>query len=35
MMPVVLWTDVPVWLLVAITLGYFAYVRRHEHLAAP
>ena len=35
MMPLVLWTDVPVWLLVAITLGYFAYVRRHEHLAAP
>ena len=35
MMPVVLWTDAPVWLLVAITLGYFAYVRRHEHLAAP
>jgi peptide/nickel transport system permease protein len=35
MMPVVLWTDVPVWLLVAIMLGYFAYVRRHEHLAAP
>jgi peptide/nickel transport system permease protein len=34
-MPVVLWTDVPVWLLVAIMLGYFAYVRRHEHLAAP
>jgi peptide/nickel transport system permease protein len=35
MMPVVLWTDLPVWLLVAIMLGYFAYVRRHEHLAAP
>jgi peptide/nickel transport system permease protein len=34
-MPVVLWTDGPVWLLVAITIGYFAYVRRHEHLAAP
>ncbi|HSD54208.1 MAG TPA: ABC transporter permease [Burkholderiales bacterium] len=34
-MPVVLWTDGPVWLLVAIALGYFAYVRRHEHLAAP
>lgn len=35
MMPVVLWTDGPVWLLVAITIGYFAYVQRHEHLAAP
>jgi peptide/nickel transport system permease protein len=34
-MPVVLWTDGPVWLLVAITIAYFAYVRRHEHLAAP
>ena len=34
-MPVVLWTDGPVWMLVAITIGYFAYVRRHEHLAAP
>jgi peptide/nickel transport system permease protein len=34
-MPVVLWTDGPVWLLVAVTIGYFAYVRRHEHLAAP
>jgi len=34
-MPVVLWTDAPVWLLVASALGYFAYVRRHEHLAAP
>jgi len=34
-MPVVLWTDWPVWLLVAITFGYFTYVRRHEHLAAP
>jgi peptide/nickel transport system permease protein len=34
-MPVVLWTDGPVWLLVAITIGYLAYVRRHEHLAAP
>jgi peptide/nickel transport system permease protein len=34
-MPLLLWTDGPVWLLVAITIGYFAYVRRHEHLAAP
>jgi peptide/nickel transport system permease protein len=34
-MPVVLWSDGPVWLLVAIAIGYFAYVRRHEHLAAP
>jgi peptide/nickel transport system permease protein len=34
-MPVALPTDYPVWLLVAVTAGYFAYVRRHEHLAAP
>jgi peptide/nickel transport system permease protein len=35
MMPVVLWTDAPVWLLVAAALGYFLHVRRHEHLAVP
>jgi peptide/nickel transport system permease protein len=34
-MPVVLWTDALVWLLVAIAIVYFWYVRRHEHLAAP
>jgi peptide/nickel transport system permease protein len=34
-MPVVLWTDGLVWLLVAIAIVYFWYVRRHEHLAAP
>jgi peptide/nickel transport system permease protein len=28
-------TDYPVWLLVAAAAGYFAYVRRHEHLAVP
>ncbi|MFM9980551.1 MAG: ABC transporter permease [Burkholderiales bacterium] len=34
-MPVILVTDVLVWLLVAATIGYAAYCRRHEHLAAP
>jgi peptide/nickel transport system permease protein len=34
-MPVVLPTDVPVWLLVAAAIGYFLYVRRQPHLAAP
>jgi peptide/nickel transport system permease protein len=34
-MPVVLPTDYPVWLLVAVAIGYFAYVRRHPHLATP
>jgi peptide/nickel transport system permease protein len=34
-MPVVLWTDALVWLLVAIAIVYFWYVRRHAHLAAP
>ena len=34
-MPVILVTDVLVWLLVAGTIGYAAYCRRHEHLAAP
>jgi peptide/nickel transport system permease protein len=34
-MPVALPTDYPVWLLVAVSVAYFAYVRRHEHLAAP
>jgi peptide/nickel transport system permease protein len=34
-MPVVLWTDGPVWLLVASAAAYLAYVRRHEHLATP
>lgn len=35
MMPVALPTDWAVWLLVAVAIAYFAYVRRHEHLAAP
>ena len=34
-MPVILVTDVLVWLLVAGTIGYAAYCRRHDHLAAP
>ncbi len=34
-MPVVLWTDALVWLLVAAAAGYAWYARRHEHLAAP
>ena len=34
-MPIALPTDYPVWLLVAVAVGYFAYVRRHEHLAVP
>lgn len=34
-MPIVLWTDAVVWLLVAATIGYFLHVRRKEHLAAP
>ncbi len=34
-MPVVLATDYAIWLLVAVAIGYIAYVRRHVHLAAP
>ena len=34
-MPVVLPTDYPVWLLVAVAIGYILYVRRQPHLAAP
>jgi peptide/nickel transport system permease protein len=34
-MPVVLATDLLLWLLVAGALGYFLYCRRHAHLAAP
>ena len=35
MMPVVLVTDVLVWLLVAALTGYAWHCRRHDHLAAP
>ena len=35
MMPVILWTDALVWLLVAVTVGYFWHVSRHDHLAVP
>jgi peptide/nickel transport system permease protein len=34
-LPVALWTDVLVWLLVATTAGYAWYVRRQAHLGAP
>src|SRR5262245_60787252 len=34
-MPVVLITDVLVWLLVLVTLGYAVYCRRHPHLMVP
>ena len=34
-MPVVLVTDVLVWLLVAAASGYAVYCRRHPHLALP
>lgn len=34
-MPVVLWTDALVWLLVVLVIAYVVVVRRREHLAAP
>ena len=34
-LPVVLWTDALVYLLVAAVAGFAWYVRRHEHLRAP
>ena len=34
-MPLILWTDALVFALLAAIAGYFAYVRRHEHLAVP
>ena len=34
-MPVMLWTDWLVWLLVAAVIGFAFYVRRHEHLVEP
>ena len=34
-MPVVLVTDILVWLLVAASIGYAVYCRRHPHLAVP
>jgi peptide/nickel transport system permease protein len=34
-MPVVLTTDVLVWLLMLMAVGYIVYCRRHPHLAAP
>ena len=35
MMPVILWTDALVWLLLAASLAYGWHVSRHEHLAIP
>jgi peptide/nickel transport system permease protein len=34
-LPVWLWTDVLVWILVAVVIGFALYVRRHEHLVEP
>jgi len=34
-MPVILWTDALIFLLVAVTVGFVLYVRHHEHLRAP
>ncbi len=34
-MPVVLWTDALIYLLVSAAIGFVFYVRRHEHLRAP
>jgi len=34
-LPVLLWTDALVFLLLTVLGGYFAYVRRHGHLRAP
>lgn len=34
-MPVILWTDALVYLLVSAVIGFVLYVRRHEHLRAP
>jgi len=35
MMPVILWTDALIWLLVAAVAGYMWHVSRHAHLVAP
>jgi peptide/nickel transport system permease protein len=35
MMPVVLWTDALVFLLVAVAIGFGVYASRHTHLRAP
>ena len=34
-MPVILWTDALIWLLVAALAGYAWYVRSRDHLAVP
>lgn len=34
-LPVLLWTDVLIFLLVAISAGYFVYAKEREHLRAP
>jgi peptide/nickel transport system permease protein len=35
LMPVVLWTDALVFLLIALAIGFALYARHHEHLRAP
>jgi peptide/nickel transport system permease protein len=35
LMPVILWTDALVFLLIALGVGFALYARRHEHLRAP
>ena len=34
-LPVLLWSDVLIWTVVAIVIGYALYARRQPHLAAP
>jgi len=34
-LPVILWTDALIYLLLALVVGFVWYVRRHEHLRAP
>ena len=34
-LPVILWTDALIYLLLAVVAGFVWYVRRHEHLRAP
>ena len=35
LLPVILWTDALIYLLLAVVAGFVWYVRRHEHLRAP
>jgi len=34
-LPVLLWTDALIWILVAVTVAFGAYAARHEHLRVP